>query len=541
MNRREFVERSAAASALGITARPGRHDEAQVAQASFALEEVPIAELQARMTAGRTTARRLVDQYTARIADLDQRGPRLGHVLQVNPEARQIADQLDQERRAGRLRGPLHGIPILIKDNIATADQMETTAGSLALLGARPPRDSTLARKLREAGAVILGKTNLSEWANFRSSRSTSGWSGRGGQCRNAYALDRNPSGSSSGSGVAAASSSCAGAIGTETSGSIISPASASGVVGVKPTVGLISRAGIIPISHSQDTAGPMTRTVADAAALLTALAGSDPADEATAEADARRGDYTRALDADALRGARIGVLRNANTDPRILAVYERALAVLRERGAELVDPVTIATQQQMTGGGDLLQWEFKTDLERYFAEWAPTSPIKTLADLVAFNTREAARELQYFGQETLEASSRRGPLTSPEYLQLKERLTRQSRTEGLDATLTTNRLDAIVAVSAGPARPIDLVGGDSGGGGAPSVTGVAATAGYPHLSVPMGYILGLPLGLSFAGAAWSEARLIGLAFAYEQASRARHAPTFAATAAVPWDGKAIR
>ncbi len=525
MDRREFVERTAAGAAIAATSKTGARREAPPPE--FALSEKSIAELQEQMTAGRTTSRRLVDQYTRRIHDLDRAGPRLNHVLEVNPDARQIADQMDAERRAGRARGPLHGIPILIKDNIATADQMETTAGSLALVGAKPPRDSFVAQKLREAGAIILGKTNLSEWANFRSSRSTSGWSGRGGQCHNPNAWDRQPSGSSSGSGVGAASSSCAAAIGTETSGSIISPASASGVVGVKPTVGLISRSGIVPISHSQDTAGPMARTVADAAALLTILAGTDRTDEATAEADQRRSDYTRALDADGLRGARLGVLRNPNTDPKILAVYERAIAVLRERGAELVDPVTFAGQ--LTGGGDLLQFEFKTDLEKYFAEWAPTAAVRTLDDLIAFNTREAARELPYFGQETLEASARRGPLTTPEYVQLKERLQRVARAEGIDATMQTNRLDAIVAVSGGPARPIDLVSGDSGGGGAPSVTGIAATAGYPHITLPMGYIHGLPIGLSFAGRAWSEATLLKLAFSYEQASRARHAPTFAA------------
>jgi len=477
-----------------------------------------------------------VDQYAARIAALDQRGPRLGHVLQVNPEARAIAEEMDAERRSGRVRGPLHGIPVLIKDNIATADRMETTAGSLALLGVKPPKDSSVARKLREAGAIILGKTNLSEWANFRSTRSTSGWSGRGGQTRNPYATDRTPSGSSSGSGVAASASSCAVAVGTETSGSIISPSSACGCVGIKPTVGLVSRAGIIPISHSQDTAGPIARTVADAAALLAALAGADPLDEATAEADQHKGDYLRALDADGLRGARVGVLRPAATgpgggagvvEPRILALYEAAILVLRQRGAELVDPVNLAVQLQ--NGGDLLQYEFKADLERYLAEWAPSASVHNLDDLIAFNTREADRELKYFGQEIFEQSTRKGPLTTPEYVQLKERLQRAAR-EGIDNLMTTNRLDAILAVTSGPARPIDLVNGDGGGGGAgPGGTGIAATAGYPHITVPMGYIRGLPVGLSFFGAKWSEATLIKLAFAYEQASRMRRPPRFAA------------
>ncbi len=533
MNRRSFVGSVAATAALGRrqgTAPP----RAAQRPGGFALEDVPVATLQEWLTSGRTTSRRLVDQYATRIAALDQRGPRLGHVLQLNPEARAIADHMDAERRGGHVRGPLHGIPVLIKDNIATADQMETTAGSLALLGVRPPKDSTVARKLREAGAVILGKTNLSEWANFRSNHSTSGWSARGGQTHNPYATDRTPSGSSSGSAVGASASSCAVAVGTETSGSIISPSSACGCVGIKPTVGLVSRAGIIPISHSQDTAGPIARTVADAAALLTVLSGADALDEATAEADQHATDFTRTLDADGLRGARVGVLRPAGTagagniDARILAQYEAAIAVLRQRGADLVDPLTISVQLQ--NGGDLLQYEFNADLERYLAEWAPSASVHNLGDLIAFNQRESARELTYFGQETFEASARRGPLTTPEYVQLKERLQRLSRAEGIDAVMTANRLDAIVAVTSGPARPIDLVSGDSGGaGGGPGGTGIAATAGYPHITLPMGYIRGLPLGISFFGRAWSEATLIKLAFAYEQASRMRRPPTFAA------------
>lgn len=532
MDRRSFVGSVAATAALGRqqgtpAARSARRP------AAFALEDVPVATLQEWMTSGRTTSRRLVDQYAARIASLDQRGPHLGHVLEINPEARVIADQMDAERREGRVRGPLHGIPVLIKDNIATADQMETTAGSLALLGVKPPKDSTVARKLREAGAIILGKANLSEWANFRSSRSTSGWSGRGGQTRNPYATDRTPSGSSSGSAVAASASSCAVAVGTETSGSIVSPSSACGCVGIKPTVGLVSRAGIVPISHSQDTAGPIARSVADAAALLTVLAGADQQDEATAEAGQHAIDFTRALDLDGLRGARVGVLRPATTagpgalDARIQALYDAATFVLRQRGADLVDPVTLTVQLQ--NGGDLLQYEFKADLERYLAEWAPSASVHNLDDLIAFNTREAARELTYFGQEIFEQSAKRGPLTTPEYVQLKERLQHAAR-EGIDTLMTTNRLDAIVAVTSGPARPIDLVSGDSGGpGGGPGGTGIAATAGYPHLTLPMGYIRGLPVGLSFFGAKWSEATLIKLAFAYEQASRMRRPPTFAA------------
>jgi amidase len=524
MKRREFVSRVAVGSALVSSTRFSRV-RAEEQGSGFALSELSIEQLQEQMAQGRTTARRLVDQYARRIEELDRRASRLGHVLEINPEARAIAEGLDRERRAGRVRGPLHGIPVLIKDNIATADRMETTAGSLALLGVRPPRDAFVARKLREAGAVILGKTNLSEWANFRSTRSTSGWSARGGQCRNPYALDRTPSGSSSGSAVAAAASTCAGAVGTETNGSIISPAGACGVVGVKPTVGLVSRAGIIPIAHSQDTAGPMTRTVADAAVLLAALAGTDPADDATLEADSRKSDYVRALDPDGLRGARLGVLRPQNFGPKTDALYQQALALLRERGAELVDPIASATGGQLTGQGELLQYEFKADLEAYLAEWAPGAPVRNLDDLIEFNRREAARELTYFGQEIFEAAARRGPLTSPEYLEVKERLQRLTRQEGIDAVCAQHRLDALVSPSNLPARPIDLVSGDAGGAGS---SGPAAIAGYPHVTVPMGYVHGLPVGLSFYGRAWSEATLLRLAFAYEQAARARRAPGFA-------------
>ena len=502
------------------------------------LPEATIVELQAELTAGRLTSRRLVEFYTRRITSLDGRGPRLGHVLEVNPEAASIAADLDTERRARGPRGPLHGIPVLIKDNIVTADRMQTTAGSYALLGVRPPRDGTVAAKLRAAGAIILGKTNLSEWANYRSTRSVSGWSGRGGQTRNPHAIDRTPSGSSSGSAVGAASGTCAAAIGTETNGSIISPSSACGVVGLKPTVGLVSRAGIVPISHSQDTAGPMARTVADAAALLTAIAGVDSSDEATAAAaDHLVRDYSAALDVDGLRGARLGVVRERYTgfSPKADVLFEAALVVLRERGAEIVDPTNVASLAQLNGSGDLLSWEFKTDLERYLAEWAPDATVRTLDALIAFNQRDAAREMPFFGQEIFEQAARRGPLTSPEYLQLKERLQRASRAEGIDAVMTQHRLDALISVSAGPARPIDLVSGDAGGGGS---SGLAAIAGYPHVTVPMGFVHGLPVGLSFFGRAWSESVLLRLAYAYEQATRLRRMPSFAATADVPWDGR---
>lgn len=544
MKRRTFLGTVAASSVAATLGKTVTASAANLPPAPGApipddrLPEATIAELQAEMTAGRLTSRRLVDFYTRRIASLDGRGPRLGHVLEVNPEAASIAADLDAERRTRGPRGPLHGIPVLLKDNIATADRMQTTAGSYAMLGVRPPRDGTLAARLRAAGAVILGKTNLSEWANYRSTRSVSGWSGRGGQTRNPHALDRNPSGSSSGSAVGAASGTCAAAIGTETNGSIISPSSICGVVGLKPTVGLVSRAGIVPISHSQDTAGPMARTVADAAAVLTAIAGVDPSDEATVAAAAHLvRDYTTALDVDGLRGARLGVVRERYTgfSPKADLLFEAALVALRERGAEIVDPTNVASLAQLNGSGELLSWEFKTDIERYLAEWAPGATVHTLDGLIAYNQRDAAREMPFFGQEIFEQAARRGPLTSPEYLQLKERLQRASRTDGIDAVMTQHRLDALISISAGPARPIDLVSGDAGGGGS---SGLAAIAGYPHITVPMGFVHGLPVGLSFFGRAWSEAVLLRLAYAYEQATRLRRMPRFAATADVPWDGR---
>lgn len=524
MERRSFLG-GVAACALGggEAGRWGPRGFEGESQDSFPLAEIGIAELQQRLASGRTTAHRLVEQYAARIRDLERRYG-LRHVLELNPDAPAIAADLDRERRAGRVRGPLHGIPILIKDNIATADRMETTAGSLALLGVRPPRDSFVARKLREAGAVILGKTNLSEWANFRSTRSVSGWSARGGQTRNPYALDRNPSGSSSGSAVAAAVSSCAGAIGTETNGSIISPSSICGIVGVKPTVGLVSRSGIIPIAHSQDTAGPMTRTVADAAVLLAALAGSDPDDEVTRSASVEAVDYTRSLDADGLRGARLGVMRPAFAGPKVEALYDRALEMMRARGAELIDPVGVATQAQLQGTTQLLLYEFKADIERYLAEWAPGAGVRSLDDLIEFNRREAIREMPYFGQELFEQASRMGPLSSQEYVQLRDRLHRLTREEGILAAMSQHRLDALIAPSTGPARPIDLVGGDAGGGGSSTL---AAVAGYPHITVPMGLVHGLPVGLSFFGRPYSEALLLRLAYAYEQGSRERRPPRF--------------
>jgi amidase len=497
-----------------------------------ALEEATIDDLQARMHDGRETAQTLVQQYLSRIDALDQRGPALNAVIELNPEAVAIAAQLDAERKSGRVRGPLHGIPVLIKDNIDTADRMHTTAGSLALADNIAARDSWVAERLRAAGAVILGKTNLSEWANFRSTHSTSGWSGRGGQTHNPYALDRTPSGSSSGSGSAASASYCAVAIGTETDGSVTSPSAAAGLVGIKPTVGLIGRSGIIPISHSQDTAGPMARTVRDAAILLGALTGIDPRDGATrASAGHSRTDYTSVLDRGGLRGARIGVARkdftgySAATDK----VFEAALDLMKRQGATIVDPADIVTAGK-TGDTefDVLLYEFKADLNAYLGQLKPNVRIRSLADVIAFNTQNAARELKFFGQEIMEMSQKKGLLTEKKYLDALAANHRLMRAQGIDATLKKHRLDAIVAPTQAPADLIDLVNGDAGGRG--SFTSPAAVAGYPHVTVPMGFVHGLPVGISFVGTAWTEPTLLKLAYAFEQAAPARRKPTFASS-----------
>ena len=499
-------------------------------QAVFPYAELGVVELQARMTRGALTSRALTTAYLARIAAIDAAGPTLRSVIEVNPDALSIAAALDDERRAGRVRGPLHGIPVLIKDNIDTADRMQTSAGSLALVGTPAPRDAFVAERLRAAGAVILGKTNLSEWANFRSTRSTSGWSGRGGQTRNPYVLDRNPCGSSSGTGAAISANLAAVGIGTETDGSIICPSSMCGLVGIKPTVGLVSRSGIIPISVTQDTAGPMTRTVADAAAVLTAIAGADARDAATAIAANRRGiDYTTFLDAKALAGARIGVARNmAGFHPLVDAAFEQAIAALRAAGAVIVDPADVPTVNKTDDfETEVLQYEFKDGINAYLASRGATSRMKTLADLIAFNRENASREMPWFGQEQFEKSQAKGPLSDAKYREAVEACRRLSREEGIDAVLAKHSVEAIVAPSNGPSWPIDLVNGDRYTGGNSSV---AAVAGYPSITVPMGFAGPLPLGLSFIGTAWSEARLIALAYAFEQATKARRAPAFLPT-----------
>ena len=492
--------------------------------------EAPVAQLQAAMAAGRLSSKEITAKFLARIKAVDKAGPRLNAVIELNPEALKIAQALDRERKAGRVRGPLHGIPVLLKDNIATADEMQTTAGSLALVGAKPPRDAFLVARLREAGAVILGKTNLSEWANIRSTRSTSGWSSRGGLTRNPYALDRNTSGSSSGSAVAVAASLAPLAVGTETDGSITSPAGVNGIVGIKPTLGLVSRSGVIPIAHSQDTAGPMARSVADAAALLTAMAGTDPADAATADASPRKVDYARALDRAALKGARIGVVRSqfGGRNDLASAQVEKALEVLKAEGAELVEIPGLPNADKL-GANEIavLLTELKADMAAYLAEWAPGAKVRTLADIIAFNEANRERVMPHFGQEFfLKAEGTKG-LDDKEYRDALAANRRLSREEGIDKVLTEHRLDALVAPTGAPAWLTDYIKGDASGGG---FTTPAAVAGYPHVTVPAGFVQGLPCGISFVGTAWSEARLIALAYAFEQATKHRRAPTFPRT-----------
>ena len=498
---------------------------------SFELNELTVAQLQDAMTSGRYTARRIAELYLQRIQQIDRSGPTLRSVIEVNPDALAIADALDGERRTRGVRGPLHGIPILIKDNIDTADKMMTTAGSLALEGSIAARDAFVVERLRAAGVVILGKANLSEWANFRSSRSTSGWSGRGGQTRNPYSLDRNPCGSSSGTGAAIAANLAAIGVGTETDGSIVCPSGANGLVGIKPTVGLVSRSGIIPISHTQDTAGPMARTVRDAALLLNVMTGVDPRDAATAAGSRRTvADYTAGLDAPALEGARIGVARKHYTgySPATDKLLAAVIDALKARGAVIVDPADVPTASQLDDCEmEVLLYEFKADLNKYLAALPPAARIHSLADAIAFNEKEQDRELQHFGQEIFVRAQAKQPLTSAAYKQVHATCRTRARTLGIDAVMTKHQLDALIAPTGGPAWPIDLVNGDHFLG-ASSTPG--AVAGYPSVTVPAGEVRGLPVGISFIGRAWSEKRLIALAYAYEQATKHRRPPTFRAT-----------
>ncbi len=538
MKRRDFLRVGSMAAGAAVAgpvraggAQAGGPSRQQGEVPAFELEEATIADLQKAMESGRETSRSLVEKYIGRIEALDRKGPALRQVLEVNPDALDVAARLDEERKSGRVRGPLHGIPVLVKDNVGTADRMTTTAGSLALEGSIPPEDSFVARRLRDAGAVILGKTNMSEWANFRSTRSVSGWSGRGGLGRNPYVLDRNTSGSSSGTGAAIAANYAAVGIGTETDGSIVSPSNNCCLVGIKPTVGVVSRTGIIPIAHSQDTAGPMARTVADAAALLGAMAGNDPADPVTrASAFRGRSDYTKFLHPQGLKGARIGVPREHlfGQNPHADRLVDAALAAMREAGAEIVDPVALEAGKVGDAEFEVLLYEFKADLNAYLAGLGPKAPAKSLADLIAFNDRNAGREMPWFGQEIFLMAEKKGPLTDEAYLKALATCRRLARVEGIDRVLTQHKLDALVAPTSGPPHLTDLAIGDYGPGGCSTLP---AVAGYPHVTVPAGFAFGLPIGVSFFGAAFSEPTLIRLAYAYEQATKHRRPPRFLRTA----------
>lgn len=541
MHRRQFLQQSVvggAGLAIGASARaqsPIAQPPERISSATLAVgDEVVergVDDLRRALESGELTTRTLAQAYLRRIDAVDRQGAALNSVIEINPDALDIAERLDIERKAGKVRGPMHGMPVLIKDNIDTADAMKTTAGSLALLDARPKADAGVVARLRAAGALVLGKTNLSEWANFRSEHSTSGWSARGGLTHNAYALDRNGCGSSTGSGVAASASLCAVAVGTETDGSIVCPSSINGLVGIKPTVGLVGRSGIIPISATQDTAGPMARTVADAAALLQVLAGPDPRDAATNGQKLAK-DYREYLQADALQGKRIGVMRNFfGFDARVDALMEDAIKALEAGGATIVDKTDLTTRGQLWGSEfTVLLYEFKAGLQTYFGTLGPEAPMKTLADVIAFNESHAKEEMPYFGQDLFLKAQAKGPLTDKAYLSAKAKAARLSRTEGLDRIFALKKVDAVLAPSSGPAWLTDLVNGDYGAGGS---SGPAAVSGYPNITVPAGFVRGLPIGVSFIGPAWSEPTLIGIAYAYEQRTKLRRPPQFLPSALV--------
>ncbi|TGE06552.1 amidase [Hymenobacter fodinae] len=541
MNRRIFLRNGSLAglalSTFSFSACSTAPDKGQAATAdgtsegnssdTFELNEATVQDLQQKMSSGALTARAITELYLKRIDAIDKAGPKLNSVIEVNPDALTIADALDKERKDGKVRGPLHGIPVLIKDNIDTADKQQTTAGSLALSGHKAAQDAFIIKKLREAGAVVLGKTNLSEWANFRSTRSTSGWSSRGGQTKNPFILDRTPSGSSAGSGAAASANLCALAIGTETDGSIVSPASCSGLVGIKPTVGLWSRSGIIPISTTQDTAGPMTRTVRDAAILLGALTGEDAADAVTKESNGKtQPDYTKFLDPNGLKGKRLGVEKgHLKGSSDAIPLLQAAVELLKAQGATVVE-VEVEKRTDPLGQAeyDVLLYEFKDGVNKYLA--TANAQVKTLTDVISFNTQNKAKAMPFFQQEILEDSNKLEGLDSAKY---KAALSKShtGAKQALDKVLADNKLDAIVAITNAPARCIDLINGDSGGG--PGFSSPAAMAGYPHITVPMGQVYGLPVGLSFVGGAYKEAELLTVAYAYEQASKKRVAPQFKA------------
>ena len=534
MKRRQFLQTTAASCVVAI-ANPASslavEKTTPEASPAFELDELTISDLQQALQSGKYTSKQLVEKYSDRINSIDKKGPGLNSVIEMNPDAESIAAALDRERKGKGSRGPLHGIPILIKDNIDTHDRMMTTAGSLALEGAKPAQDASVARKLRDAGAVILGKTNLSEWANFRSSKSSSGWSGRGGQTHNPYALDRNPCGSSSGSGVAVAASLCAAAIGTETDGSVVCPSSANSLVGIKPTVGLVSRAGIIPIAHSQDTAGPMARTVRDAVILLSALTGIDVRDEATKTSQGKFvADYTQFLDKDGLRGMRLGVARkHFGFNEQVDKLMSDLLAEIKSAGAVLVDPADIPTQGKFDDSElEVLLYEFKADLNTYLAALGPQAPVRSLKDIIAFNEKNRDREMPYFGQDLMVKAEAKGPLTSKPYIDALRKNHLLTRTQGIDFIMQKNKLDALIAPTGGPPWPTDWLNGDHFTGGYSSAS---AVAGYPHITVPAGYVFGMPVGISFFGGAFSEPKLIKIAYAFEQATKARRPPKFLPTA----------
>lgn len=533
MKRRDFLHQGFLGStALLALPKSQRSDESRIPpRPSFELDEFTISELQDGMQSGRFSSRSLVEKYLIRIEEVDKHGPALSSVIEMNPDALSIATAVDEERKSKGPRGPLHGIPVLLKDNIETADRMMTTAGSLALLGSIAEKDAFIVHRLREAGAVVLGKTNLSEWANFRSTHSSSGWSGRGGQTKNPYALDRNPCGSSSGSGVAVSANLCAVAVGTETDGSIVCPSCSNGIVGIKPTLGLISRSGIIPIAHSQDTAGPMARTVRDAAILLSTMVGLDSEDAATKLSTGQAfSDYTKFLDPSGLKKARIGVVRKFfGFNEKVDKLMNEAVDVMKQQGAIIVDPADIPTIGKFDDSEfEVLLYEFKADLNVYMKRLGPNVEARSLKDLIEFNEKNKEKEMPYFGQEIFLKAEEKGPLTSPAYKKALAKNLRLSRKEGIDAVMNNHKLDALVAPTGGPAWTTDLANGDHFTGGSSTP---AAVAGYPNINVPAGFIFGLPVGISFFGRAWSEPTLVRIAYAYELATKHRKPPQFLPTA----------
>ncbi len=548
MKRRKFLTTAALGCALAIVKPVSAKSVVEYAAEplpghpvwptkDFELDEFTIGDLQDGMRSGKFTARSIAKKYLERIDDIDKSGPAINSVIELNPDAISIAESLDRERKERGPRGPLHGIPILIKDNIDTADRMMTTAGSLALVGARPSQDAFVAKKLRDAGAVILGKTNLSEWANFRSSHSSSGWSARGGQTRNPYSSDRNPCGSSSGSGAAAAANLCAAAIGTETDGSVVCPSSANSLVGIKPTLGMIGTAGIIPIAHSQDTAGPMCRTVRDAAILLGALSGGDPRERSRPRLGINKGglrelvvNYSQFLDPQGLKGARIGVARKYfGFNDRVDKLMNDHINEMKKLGAVIIDPADIPTSGKFDDSElEVLLYEFKAGLNAYLAGLGTRTPVHSLKEIIEFNEKNSEREMPYFGQDLFVKAEAKGPLTDKKYLQALQKNHLLSRTQGIDFIIGKHRLDALIAPTGGPAWPTDWINGDHFSGGYSSAS---AVAGYPHITVPAGFVFGLPVGISLFGAAWTEPKLIKFAFAFEQATKARRPPKFMAGA----------